>query len=214
MNNRLLVALATAGLLSVSVPTFAHCGVYVGGQLGWGHVDYSDLSDFRLVFDSDLLEDDSSNDGIAGRAYLGYQFNSYFGAEIGWGIFSDVNIPFTGLDLSTQQVDLLLKVGTPFGCSGFRGDIKFGIADVFWDLNHDASDTVIFESDNDSNINFALGASVSYSLSRQVSVDLSYLHVFGDHGDGFFLDLDSNRITNNGSPDTDLVTLGVSYTFM
>lgn len=214
MNNRLLVALAAAGALSLSVPTFAHAGVYVGGQLGWGQTDYGlNFDNFEFVDDvfNGNIRDES---GVAGRIYLGYQFNSYVGLEIGAALFSDSEFYITNnttlegrVDINTSQYDLLLKVGAPFGCSGFRGDIKLGIADVVTGVDHGGWDR--WDTDDNNEINFALGASLSYNINRCVAVDVSWLHTFGNNGNSN--NFDTNR---DFSPDTDLVTLGVSYTFM
>ncbi len=220
MNNKLLVALAAASALSLSVPTFANygasggAGVYVGGQLGWGQTDYGvNFDNFEFI--EDVFSGHTSDEsGLAGRIYLGYQFNSYVGLEIGAALFSDSdfyvtnNTTFEGrVDVNTSQFDLLLKVGSPFGCSGFRGDIKLGIADVVTDIDNGGFDRWSDNADNA--INFALGGSLSYNINRCVAVDVSWLHTFGNNGNRDNFDLDRDF-----SPDTDLVTLGVSYTFM
>lgn len=216
MNNRLLVALATAGMLSLSVPTFAQSGVYVGGQLGWGNTDYG--LDVTFTDGTDFINLNSGDEhGVAGRIYLGYQFNSYVGLELGAALFSSTDLNITdGFDtvslgdIDTSQYDLLLKVGMPFGCSGFRGDIKLGIADVVtsFDSNFDFNGQR-FDNDSDSNINFALGAGVSYNINRCLAVDLSWLHTFGNTPNS-----DNFNVNDDWSPNTDLVTVGVSYTFL
>lgn len=221
MNNKYLVALAAAGMLSLSAPSFAQAGVYVGGQLGYGHTDYGlDVTFVNTATNEFININSGDENGIAGRIYLGYQFNCYFGVEVGAALFSNTDLNVNGRidgqtgsvnlgDIETSQYDLLLKVGTPFGCSGFRGDIKLGIADVVTSFESNFNINGEHIDDSDSNVNFALGASISYNLNRQVALDVSWLHTFGNTPD-------NNNFNENRdwSPNTDLVTFGVSYTFL
>lgn len=172
-------------------------GVYVGGQVGWGDPSYSDHWG------------STDEGGVAGRPYVGYQFNQYLGVETGYTFFSDntYHIDAWGMTfdkkISTEQWDVLLKAGMPFGNSGFRGDVKVGAADVMPDVRW-SGDTGSWNdtwrhNKNDDRWDVAAGAGVSYFLNKNVAVDLSYLHAFGSNG--------------NCSPDTDFVAVGVSYYF-
>jgi OmpA-like transmembrane domain len=208
VNSRILVAIAAMGTLGLSLPSFAShngscptgCpGIYVGAQLGWGNVDYKNASAF---FDTDV----ASEDGLAGRVYLGYQFNQYLGLETGFAAFSTQDIPADLGKIKTTQWDLLARVGMPFGDSGFRGDVKLGAAYVFADYETSANAVVAGFSDVSSDeIKPIAGASLTYNFCSNVSVDLSYLHGFGHSN--------SNNFDDHWAPNTDLVTLGVSYLF-
>jgi len=266
VSKKLLVAIAAASTLGMSLSTVAATacntgcpGVYIGAQAGWGQVSTKHHQNDRnrkghhgnLRGDDDNHHGDDnrsssrSNDGFAGRLYLGYQFNQYFGLESGVaGFFTDSDNHRNndrndnhhgghgGLrgdddhhgkkgnhhshDNNLGQWDLLARVGTPFGCSCFRGDLKGGVAYLFNG-----------NSDSDRVIPVA-GASVAYSFCQNISVDLSYLHGFGsngggnhdnnDHHDHHLRGDDNHKNDRNGHDSlrvksTDLVTIGVSYLF-
>ena len=198
INNKLLVALAAIGSIALSTPALSMsspAGVYLGGQLGWGNTDY-DID--RTALHPSI---NAGEDGFAGRGYVGFQFNRFLGLETGLAAFTKTDLPSHFGDIKTLQWDLLAKVGTPFGDSGFRGDVKFGAAQIFTD--YDASEDGLIAGFHDSSRSVTrpiAGASISYDFCSNVAMDVSYLHGFGDlHGhDRHF------------TPNTDLVTLGVS----
>src|SRR5579872_1145391 len=191
-----LAALA-AGTLGLCSTAYAAHGIYVGGQVGYGNANFGSSDDDWNASISDN-HNNSSDDGIAGRVYAGYQFNQYFGVETGYDMFSDSGRRDSNSDtkLRTQQWDLLGKVGLPVGyCTGFRADIKAGAAYSFGNDRDDWGD----DDSNNNDINPAAGASISYNFNKNFAADVSYLHVFGsDH---------------SNSPNTDLATVGVSYLF-
>lgn len=200
-----VVALA-AGALGLCSAAYASQGFYIGGQAGYGQADY-DVSNPNIPGVS-LSKDE---DGIAGRAYVGYQFNQYFGVETGYTKFSDSTYKYKAfgqtiaeVKAKTQQWDVLAKAGMPFGCSGFRGDIKAGAAYVMSDFDASA---VGFGKNSDSENNWdpAAGASLTYNFNKNFAVDVSYLHTFGSGS--------SNHGNGNTNPDTNLATVGVSYLF-
>lgn len=216
VSKKMLVALAAASTLGLSLSTVAATGcntgcpgVYVGAQAGWGQVKYRDNHSRRRHHDND-------NGGFAGRAYLGYQFNPYIGLETGVAGFFD-NDHHHGRrhgdsHKNVGQWDLLARVGTPFGDSQFRGDLKAGAAYLF-----NGHDNHHHGHDNDRVIPVA-GASLGYSFCQNVMVDVSYLHGFGtshDHHHRGYRDDEQGRRhhDNNRVKSTDLVTLGVSYLF-
>ncbi|MBX9586804.1 MAG: outer membrane beta-barrel protein [Gammaproteobacteria bacterium] len=214
VSKKMLVALAAASTLGMSLSTVAATacntgcpGVYVGAQAGWGEVKYRNHHEGRHHHD---------NGGFGGRVYLGYQFNPYVGLETGVAGFfkdSDHHHDRNGSHNNVGQWDLLARVGTPFGDSGFRGDLKGGAAYLFSSHDHHNHG-----HDHD-NIIPAAGASLAYSFCHNVMVDVSYLHGFGtshehhyrgsrQEQNGGHHHHDSNRVKS-----TDLVTLGVSYLF-
>jgi opacity protein-like surface antigen len=187
-------AIAGAALVCSSVYADPFTGVYVGGQVGYGSIN----SDHHYW-------GNNSDDGFAGRPYIGYQLNQYFGIETGYTFFSDNDHTWSDglgnvlkLKTSVDQWDILLKVGMPFGCSGFRGDVKIGAADVMPDGKLTLNGTEVASSHDDDQWDPAAGVGVSYFLNKNVAVDVSYLHTFGSGNQDF---------------DTDLVTLGVAYYF-
>jgi hypothetical protein len=200
MNKKWLAALTaiSAVALSSSALCMSRPGFYVGAQLGWGNTDYNVDRTFR---NHDLRE--PGEDGLAGRGYLGFQFNRYFGLETGFAAFSEVDLPGNNGDLSTLQWDVLAKVGTPFS-NGFRGDLKFGAAEIITDFNPDGEAKHWGWNDNSHTvIRPVAGASLSYNICSNLSMDLSYLHAFGD----------LHSKSGEFSPNTDLVTMGLSLAF-
>lgn len=188
-----VIALA-AGALGLCSSAYASNGFYVGGQAGYGNAGY------------DTTGTSSTDEGgFAGRAYAGFQFNRYFGLESGYTWFSDNTYKFLGDTLKvttkTDQWDILAKAGMPFGCTGFRGDIKAGAAYVMTDADTDFLGSEV-ASDSDNKWEPAAGASISYNFNKNFAADISYLHAFGSSDDNNF-----------NKPDTDLATLGVSYLF-
>ncbi len=201
MNKKLLIALAAISSIALSTPALSMSkpGIYLGGQLGWGNTDYNIDRTFRHHHVKEPGED-----GFAGRVYTGFQFNRYFGLETGLAAFSDVDLPKGFGNIKTLQWDVLGKIGTPFGNSHFRGDIKVGAAEIFsdFDAGHTAHENGVHSGDHDV-VRPVAGASITYDFCNNLYMDLSYLHAFGD------LDGDSKHF----SPNTDLVTLGLSVAF-
>jgi len=202
MGIKTLSAFAIAGAALVCSPVYADSltGVYVGGQVGYG-----------AVSNNNHWWSDNNDDGFAGRPYIGYQFNQYFGIETGYTFFSENKNTWSnswGVDITrkdrVEQWDILLKAGMPFGNSGFRGDIKVGAADVMpntdwsWSGNSSWNSSWGTRDHDDDQWDAAAGVGVSYFLNKNVALDISYLHAFG---------------SDNCNPDTDLVTFGVAYYF-
>lgn len=212
-----ILAISALGLCSTAYAKSCNSGIYIGGQFGYGQTNYG-LSGTR----------NSTQDGEAGRAYVGYQFNPYFGLETGYSVFSDTTFKTRGtlvdtagnvdtitgnVKAQTQQWDILAKAGLPFGCTGLRGDIKAGAAYVMskvnWNVSNSSPAFSKFNasgSESENSWSPALGASLAYNFTKNFAADISYLHTFGsDSKIGFKNDIDS--------PDTDLATIGLSYLF-
>ena len=237
ISRKLLIALAASTAVGFALPTFAgyaNCscsGVYIGGQLGWGQVDHKHRHHWsEEISGFDHSHHNNNEDGLAGRAYLGYQFNQYIGLETGFAGFSTDDPSYghdhdrqehhhhhsDGWKVRTTQWDLLARLGSPFGDSGWRGDVKLGAAGVFIDNDdhfhiHDRQES--HHGHDNTQWGPAAGASLTYNFNRCVAMDLSYLHVFGDldhhhHHD----DVNDYHYTNESN--TDLVTIGVSYLFL
>lgn len=193
----IVLAASTIGLCSAA---YADQGFYVGGQAGYGSADYGSAASIGASTKTD--------DGIAGRIYAGYQFNPFFGLETGYTQFSDNKYKFKDTifgdfneTIDTSEWDILAKAGMPFGCTGFRGDIKAGGAYVM------ASAHALGLSESHDRFAPVAGASVSYNFNKNLAADVSYLHTFGSDSD---LHLGQS---GNGTPDTNLVTVGISYLF-
>lgn len=202
-NNKWLIALGAAYALGLSMPTFAHyayythygcSGVYLGGQFGYGHVHYNRDAFFGVgAHDSD----------IAGRVYFGNQFNQYVGLELGAALYSNVELDSDFGHIRTRQLDLLLKLGAPFGYTCFRGDVKLGGVVTFTDIKPtDAGKAFGFENDSVTEVRPVAGAGASYNFTQNIAMDVSYLHVFGNP-----------TSESHPAPNIDFITLGLSYLF-
>lgn len=207
-NHKLLIALAAMSAWGLSMPTFGHSdffkrytyygpysGAYVGGQFGYANTQY----------DSSLYDKlEIRHDGIAGRVYLGSQFNPYIGAEFGVAVFSNAEIGNNYGHIKTGQIDLLLRAGIPLYCSHFRFDVKGGVV-TGMSIYHPTPDAITAGYTKNSNtyIKPAAGASVSYYVTQNIAVDLSYQHVFGQP---------NNK--DETAPTIDFASFGVSYLFI
>jgi opacity protein-like surface antigen len=196
-NNKLLTTLAAVSTLGLSLSTFAlgdRSGIYLGAQAGYTRSHY-DLDDF--------LHKDFKKDELAGRAYLGYQLNQYLGLETGFTMLAGTDLPHHFGDVRSTHWDLLLKAGAPLGDSGFRADLKAGGAHVMWKFDaNDVAKSVGLDDVSKWKIRPVAGASLSYNINRNIAIDASYLHVFGDPSRSSF-----------GPPTVDLAMLGASFIF-
>lgn len=197
INNKLLMGAASIGLLGLSLPAFAllDCsGFYLGAQAGVSYSSY-DLDSF--------LDEHLDNNGRVGRVYLGYQLNLFLGIETGFALFSEVDLPKDFGDIKTAHWDLLLKVGMPLGETGFRVDVKGGAAYFMADFDaDDLANTVGFHDKEKKEYDPVAGVSLAFNFNKNFSVDVSYLHVFGDPKSGAL-----------GTPNVDMATVGFSVLF-
>ncbi|HEV2613228.1 MAG TPA: outer membrane beta-barrel protein [Gammaproteobacteria bacterium] len=182
-------------------------GFYLGAGLGYGQADFG--SKIKDAYNAYPIHSNDEDD-IAGRAYLGYQITPIIGVEAGYSLYEDNTYKgqsANGLTtsksrLGTETIDLLATLGTPLYFHGFGLTVKGGAAYVMSDYHHsgNGSDASFAPADR-SNDRFAAaaGASIIYKLPDNMAADISYLHIFAPaHVD---------------SPETDLVTLGLSYRF-
>ncbi len=228
----LSVSVAFATLATIGMCSQAHAaapGFYLGGQVGWGDVHQSGISasdlanDFYLPFAS--FSSSSKDTGIAGRAFVGYQFNPYFATEFGYTQFSNMTTrasgvsvttptfaPFTviGINASgkvkTHAFDLVGKGILPLS-NGFSLYAKAGAALITSQASESETltimglpGTIASASQTTNKIYPTFGAGVSYDITSHLVTDLSY-----------------NRIQKVGSSDavasTDFVGLGLAYHF-
>jgi len=182
-------------------------GFYLGVGAGYGQADYG--SNIKDAYNAYPIHSNDEDD-IAGRAYLGYQITPIFGVEAGYSLFTDntyegqsSNGATTSTSrLSTQTIDLLATIGTPLYFHGFGLTLKGGAAYVISDYSHsgNGSDASFAPADNSNDrLAAAAGASIIYKLPNNLAADISYLHIFAP--------------AHLDSPETDLVTLGLSYRF-
>jgi OmpA-OmpF porin, OOP family len=220
LKRRILIGMVitlTTAFGAINTASAALPGIYLGGQLGWSNTHWS-LSNIpgivaypslvpsnALAITGRLSSGSVDTNGLAGRAFLGYQFNDYWATEFGYSRFnnSDVRNAYvfipttTGLinlraadqNIREYAVDAVAKGIWPLcNCFGLYG--KFGAAYI------NASGKY---NNNANHINPTFGLGLSYDVTPNVPIDVSW-----------------NRIQKVGSsqiPSTDLVTLGVGYHF-
>lgn len=204
IKSKFLIALAVVSTFGLTIPSFvtadctdisstANCsGIYLGLQGGYSHTNY----DLGTFFDKHF-----SDDEIAGRGYIGVQFNQNFGLESGFTMLTRDKLPKHFGDVKTTHWDLLLKAGLPFGNSGFRGDIKGGGVHIMskFDAN-DIANSVGLHDVTRWKIRPIGGASLSYNINSNIAVDLTYFHIFGEPKKKSF-----------NTPTSDLAMIGVSF---
>ena len=224
MKYKVFMTLIGGAAVLISTESFAMInGFYTGVQLGQSKIDVNATSlkvkDLPYLSNGNevLLQGPSKtkvgNDGFAGRAYAGYQFNQYVSIEGGYTQYANTKISniygMTGLDESLHQgaLDGVLKFMLPI-TEQFHLYAKGGGAYVFSQQIQDP--TGIPSSSNASQpssgsykkvdvdvLRPTYGVGMSYDVTKHLSTDLTWSHVVG----------------GNGIEQSDLLALGVSYYF-
>ena len=216
-------------VLGVMDANAAAPGIYVSGQLGYADThmgDKSNIADINKRLSKDAFQSlsitplnpndsDLTNNGLAGRIALGYQFNPNFALEAGYlrlsstrvagTSFKPLNVGQGTFTLQQNVIDLLAKGIIPISAK-FNLYGKAGLAYV----NTAISSNIPTIPPIQGNLNevtdvaryklapeVALG--VSYDLTSNVSVDTSWSHIqaFGKSRPG----------------NIDFVAVGLSYNF-
>ncbi|KAF5271492.1 hypothetical protein FQR65_LT05112 [Abscondita terminalis] len=202
-------------------------GVYVTGQVGYANTHMGSktkisdiLGPFAENVDSAAINKNLSNNGLAGRIALGYQFSQNFALEAGYlqlgegkvnlGAVHDPHSPAVGeasLKLQQNAIDLVGKGILPLA-SNFNLYGKLGVAyvtsDVKGTLQVPGLPTLNADLNNRANVakhkwapEAAIG--VSYDITPNVSVDTSWTHI--------------QPLGNNKPGNIDFVAVGLGYNF-
>lgn len=197
----------TVSVLGAMAANAAAPGVYVSGQFG-----YADTH-MGSKFSKDL-----SNNGLAGRVALGYQFNQNFAVEAGYLQLgeSKVNGAITlpnedlipgKLKLQQNAIDLVGKGIIPLSTNvNFYG--KLGVAYINTNFKATAQipgiPTISADLNDTANVakhkwapEAAIG--ISYDITPNVSLDSSWTHI--------------QPLGNNKPGNIDFVAVGVGYNF-
>lgn len=121
-----LIPVMALGLFSAS--SIADTGPYIGGGLAMSHSEFDDSQPYETS--DGRLE----SDAIAVRAFAGYRFSEYLGAEIGLGYFngnvdSDYYSDYDGVGVS---VSILPTYPVTDSLDVFVS-LNYGISDVSYD---------------------------------------------------------------------------------
>ncbi len=232
--------LTSAAILGCSSAAFAESpGFYAGVQLGYGE-QYISNPNLQSAVSSGLVAISSTTNsdtkgGLGGGADIGWQFNDWFGLELGYLYFpnSEFSSSATGVDAfinstvnsadvtsKEQLIDLMLKASIPFGAC-FGGYVKAGPAYVQNKLNFSATSSTataggivtnsISGDDTNNKIKPIAAAGFTYDINDNVTVDLSYTYLFGSSSsNSSFANFGSN---SSNIPRAGLVALGITYYF-
>ena len=112
-----LTSVALAGSLPEAMPMApaamsSDAGIYLGIQGGWGATNWKNFADINGTVDG--TKNDS---GAVGRAFVGYDFNRYFAAEVGYSyFFNQEKLQASAANchkIKTSIIDLLGKIKAP-----------------------------------------------------------------------------------------------------
>ena len=196
---------------------------FLGGlQAGYGNTHWSiDQNNVNLTESPDTILDPNSvsNDGIAARVYVGYDFNYYFGIESGYTYLPQVSASGVQIQnrtaeevegkISNYTIDLLAKVMFP-ATDKFGVYVKGGGAYY----RSGASGFLFFSGDGEddeslNNIGLALGLGIFYHIVPNLSADISWMRYYGS-GDVFTTTQNPDGVTQ---PNPDAFLLGVFFKF-
>lgn len=209
--------------LGVMAANAAAPGAYVTGQLGYANTHMNDKTKIaaiskaaQLPFKPDAADATNlSNNGLAGRLAIGYQFNQNFAVEMGYlqlnkkkvnGTFSgDKAIP-ASISLKQNAIDLVGKAILPVA-SNLNVYGKLGVAYLTTSID---GKSTINENPVKYDLNGVAGIAkhkwapeaalgVSYDITPNVSVDTSWTRI--------------QTVGSDRPGNIDFVAVGLGYTF-
>lgn len=206
----------TVSVLGAMAANAAAPGVYVTGQLGYANTHMGSKTQISDLVSANFSKDNNlSNNGLAGRVALGYQFNQNFAVEAGYLQLGDKKVPVSQIGVAQQDtlklqqnaIDLIGKGILPLG-NNFNAYGKIGVAYVTSDINQTTVGSGNPNSTSDLNrtANVAkhkwapeAAIGVSYDITPNVSVDTSWTHI--------------QPLGNNKPGNIDFVAVGLGYNF-
>lgn len=188
----LSLAISTAEAASSSATINANNGLYLGGSLNIGSYQALDGASFH----SSVI---TVNTYI--RPYLGYHFNNYLAVEGGYDDLEDDSFngdAVYGPDhYRLYGVDLAAKLIYPFE-TGFSVFGKLGVGIMHQNVfNQTYVNSTVWADSVSTRVMPLAGIGGSYNFTKNVAMDLSYMHMF--------------KTGNIG--EINIVGLGASYTF-
>ncbi|EKD74821.1 MAG: hypothetical protein ACD_44C00325G0002 [uncultured bacterium] len=170
-------------------------GFYLGLQGGYSEVYYSP-GDLNSTYSLTTI----NNTGVGGRAFLGYQLNTYWGAEIGFSKFASADVQHLNAqgdsgDIKEQAFDAVLKGSYPLLDSGFNIYAKAGGAVAKRQVAGSLQSSGLASINH--NLLFTYGGGATYNLTRHIPIDFSWTRI--QHNE---------TITN-----ADLMAVGIAYYF-
>lgn len=162
-------------------------GFYAGGQLGFGHSDYSRSYPSSGSPGISARANKVEKDGLAGRLYIGYQFIPYLAAEVAYTHFQNVRFKEMGNDTSAdgklrlQAGELAVKGILPIeyvpGLAVFaRGGVAF--LDANGSRNSEAK-SFNFQVKDARGVVPVYGAGISYGFNENIAVNAVWVRFQG-----------------------------------
>ncbi|NNM59948.1 MAG: outer membrane beta-barrel protein [Legionellales bacterium] len=181
-------------------------GIYAGLQGGVSNTDYDSVSGKTVqnYFNAyaPLTFDSQGNNNLAGRIYLGYQFNRFFSTELGYAYLGNVtlknidNVSGANADLWENATDLTAKAKVPLPL----GLNVFGLAGVAYanvntsGVSNRAENLGLSDSQSESGFTGVYGVGAGWDIGRHFGLDAEWRHY-----------------AQNGSiPSTNAITAGFS----
>lgn len=228
-------------ILTVDVAHAVTLGPYAGAGLGYSELSVPNASRnptltnaaWNFYFLSPPTSTTSSNGGIGGRAFAGYNLNDFFGLEITYATYANskssfggstpLSNQFAGTNIQGEQTveeDALSLVGKaylPVKQSGLNVYGLLGVAEVFSQNKYSANGMVtsppgdiveyapgVSETYRTRALRPTYGLGASYDFSQHLISSLEYSHIQGNGN----LNLNPHAV-----PSADLVTLNLAYRF-
>jgi len=182
-----LTVASIAGLILATNASATAPGAYVGGQLGYGNTH---------IF-QDETGGGTHDTGLAGRGFVGFQFNPNIAVEGGYTRFKKATVNGVSGGISASAVDLVAKGIIPLE-NNFSIFGKLGAAELYEHLNITAMGVNFSKTEHKLYPTASLG--VNYDITPQVSTDLSWTRI---QKIGHSSDINS----------TDFFGLGLAYHF-
>ncbi len=204
--------------LAVMTANAAAPGIYVTGQLGYANTHMGSKTNLHTHdLDEGSKTKPLSNNGLAGRVALGYQFNQNFAVEVGYLQLNNKKLDVTqhlfnnmegnaSLNLQQHAIDLVGKGIVPL-TQNINVYGKLGLAYLTSDINLNVKDDAFDAKVNLNNYTHiakhkwapeaAIG--VSYDITPNVSLDASWTHI--------------QPLGKNKPGNIDFAALGVGYNF-
>jgi len=164
-------------------------GFYLGADAGFGTTSCSTCS-----LNGELALSSTSNSGFAGNIFAGYQINSYFAVEGGFGVLPSVSIAtssFLGDASETESA-------THF-YAAVKGTLPLNQWSLFGKLGYDSMHITSDALDTASATGLLFAAGASYSLTPNLAATASYNQI-----------VDSTAGTNL---DSGYASVGLTYLF-
>lgn len=217
MKNLGLLALAAATLMAITPCALAtNKGPYLGLGAGVGTFKSPNQNVFTVSGpDSSTTH---TRGGLSGRAFTGYNFNPYFGLELGYARYARSlyrgisNSNYSSVTYYGRSIDLVAKGYLPFGYTGFNVYALAGAARVNATVNYPNTDVPL----NSELAAPPVGTTHTYKTRPIYGAGVSY-----DFTPCFSGNVEFTQIRHLGNlqtnplaiPDMDLATINISYFF-